>query len=52
VRLAISSAEFRKVYETWEDYGAGRVGRSYIVHDLDVQNASWIILREYEALMV
>ena len=53
VRTGISTAEFRKVYEAWPDYRARRVGRSYIVHDLGVQNASWIIpiLREYEPLM-
>lgn len=53
VRTGITAAEFRKVYEAWSDYRAGRVNRSYIVHDLGVQNASWIIpiLREYEALM-
>ena len=53
LRTGINAAEFRKVYEAWKDYRAGRVGRSYIVHDLGVHNASWIIpiLREYEPLM-
>ena len=31
VRTGITTAEFRKVYEAWSDYRAGRVGRSYIV---------------------
>jgi hypothetical protein len=53
VRTGISTAELRKVYEAWPDYRAKRVGRAYIVQDLGVQNASWIIpiLREYEPLM-
>jgi len=53
VRTGISAAEFRKVYEAWSDYRAGRVNRSYIVNNLGVQNASWIIpiLREYEGMM-
>src|SRR5438046_690555 len=53
VRTGISTAEFRTVYGAWADYRAGRVGRAYIVQDLGVQNASWIIpiLREYEPLM-
>lgn len=53
VRTGISAAEFRKVYEAWPDYRARRAGRSYIVHDLGVQNATWIIpiLHEYERLM-
>jgi len=52
-RTGISSAEFRKVYGAWEDYRAGRKGRSYIVHDLGVQNATWIIpiLKHHEHLM-
>ncbi len=52
-RGGMTPAEFRKVYETWDDYRNRRVGRSHIVHDLGVQNATWIIpiLREYEGLM-
>src|SRR5437867_4130743 len=42
VRTGISTAGFRKVYEAWQDYRSRRVGRSYIVHDLGVQNATWI----------
>jgi hypothetical protein len=53
VRTGISAAEFRKVYQVWEDYRARRIGRSVIVHDMGVQNAAWIIpiLYEYESLM-
>lgn len=53
LRTGVSRAEFRKVYEAWEDYRRGRVGRSYIVHDLGVQNSSWIIpiLHHFEHLM-
>lgn len=52
-RANVAAAEFRKVYEAWEDYRRGRKGRSYIVHDLGVQNATWIIpiLYRYEYLM-
>src|SRR6267378_6598892 len=39
----ISAAEFRRVYEIWEDYRADRKGRSFIAHDLGVQNTTWII---------
>jgi len=28
VRTGITTAEFRKVYEAWSDYRAGRFGRS------------------------
>ncbi len=53
VRTGISAVEFRKVYQVWEDYRKGRVGRSHIMHDMGVQNATWIIpiLYEYESLM-
>lgn len=53
LRTGVSRAEFKTVYEAWEDYRRGRVGRSYIVHDLGVQNASWIIpiLHHFEHLM-
>jgi hypothetical protein len=46
-------AEFCKVYEAWEGYRANRRKRSYIVHDLGVQHATWIIpiLKRYEHLM-
>jgi hypothetical protein len=49
----IAAAEFRKVYGAWRDYRSHVKGRSYIVHEIGVQNASWIIpiLRKYEALM-
>lgn len=52
-RTGISRTEFRKVYEVWGDYRSRRVQRSYIVKDLGVQNASWVIplLHEYEQLM-
>ena len=52
-RTGISAAEFRKVYEVWADYRAHRIRRSHIVHDMGVQNATWIIpvLYEYERLM-
>lgn len=50
---SISSAEFEKVYSVWEGYRSGEIPRSHIVHDLGVQNASWIIplLKKYEHLM-
>jgi hypothetical protein len=50
---SISSAEFKKVYEVWDGYKRGEVPRSHIVHDLGVQNASWIIplLKKYDRLM-
>ena|SRR5437867_2206384 len=50
---SVSKAEFQKVYKVWPDYRAGVRKRSYIVHDLGVQNASWIIpiLFKYEHLM-
>ncbi len=53
VRTGISAAEFRKVYQAWPDYRARRIGRSVIVHDMGVQNSTWIIpiLYEYESLM-
>ncbi len=53
-RSGVSAAEFRKVYEAWEDYRANRKKRTYIVHELGVQNATWIIpiLKSYEHLMV
>ena len=37
----------------WREYCARVKGRSYIVHNLGVQNATWIIpiLHKYEALM-
>jgi hypothetical protein len=49
----VAAAEFRIVYQAWEDYRAGRKGRSYIAHDLGVQNATWIIpiLYRFEHLM-
>ena len=49
---SISSAEFEKVYAVWEGYQRGEVPRSHIVHDLGVQNASWIIplLKKYDRL--
>lgn len=34
----ISEAEFRKVYEVWQDYRAGRENRKFIMHDLGVEN--------------
>lgn len=39
----VAAAEFRAVYEVWDDYRAERKGRSFIVHDLGVQNSTWII---------
>lgn len=50
---SISAAEFEKVYGVWDGYKRGEVPRSHIVHDLGVQNASWIIplLKNYEHLM-
>jgi hypothetical protein len=39
----VSAAEFRKVYEIWEDYRMERKGRSFIAQDLGVQNTTWII---------
>ena len=50
---SISAAEFEKVYEVWRGYKTGEIPRSHIVHDLGVQNASWIIplLKKYECLM-
>lgn len=39
----VPATEFRKVYEAWEDYRAERKGRSFIAHDLGVQNSTWII---------
>ena len=50
---SVSSAEFEKVYSVWEGYRSGEIPRSHIVHDLGVQNASWIIplLKNYEELM-
>jgi hypothetical protein len=49
----VSAAEIRKVYEVWRDYRNGRRGRAYIVHQLGVQNSTWIIplLRRFESLM-
>lgn len=49
----ISKAELQKVYGVWPDYLERRIGRSYIVRDLGVQNTSWIIPipHEYENLM-
>jgi hypothetical protein len=49
----VPAAEFRKVYQAWEDYRADRKGRSFIAHDLGVQNATWIIpiLYQFEHLM-
>ncbi|PYN95489.1 MAG: hypothetical protein DMD89_19465 [Candidatus Rokuibacteriota bacterium] len=49
----ISVAEVRKVYDVWAKYRAGRVRRGYIVHDLGVQNSTWIIalLKHFEHLM-
>jgi hypothetical protein len=49
----ISSAEFQKVYNAWEDYRAERKGRSFLAQDLGVQNTTWIIpiLYRYEGLM-
>ncbi len=49
----ISRAEFEKVYNVWQDYTGGAKGRSYIVHDLGVQNATWIIpiLHRHKHLM-
>ena len=39
----ISRAEFEKVYAVWQDYTAGAKGRSYLAHDLGVQNCTWVI---------
>jgi uncharacterized hydantoinase/oxoprolinase family protein len=49
----VAAAEFKKVYAVWHDNRARVKGRSYIFHDLGVQNATWIIpiLHKYEALM-
>lgn len=48
----VNSAEFEKVYAVWEGYKRGEVPRSHIMHDLGVQNASWIIplLKKYDRL--
>jgi hypothetical protein len=53
VRTGISTAEIRKVYKVWPGYRAGTVTKSDIVHDMGIQNASWIVplLKEYEYLM-
>jgi hypothetical protein len=50
---SVSAAEFRKVYGVWKAYTSGAISRTHIVHDLGVQNASWIIpiLKHYEDLM-
>src|SRR5438552_11910438 len=40
---SVSSSEFEKVYRVWEGYRSGEVTRTHIVHELGVQNASWII---------
>ena len=50
----VQLAQFRRVYDAWSKYRAGRVTRSHIVHDLGAQKSEWIIpiLREYENLMV
>lgn len=49
----VSSAEVKKVYQVWSRYCSGSVLRTHIVHELGVQNASWIIpiLKNYEHLM-
>jgi len=40
---SIAFAEVARVYDVWQDYRAGRRGRSFIAHDLGVQNTTWII---------
>lgn len=49
----VSTAEVKKVYQVWSRYCSGSILRTTIVHELGVQNASWIIpiLKHYEHLM-
>ncbi len=49
----IPQSEFRKVYEVWQDYRAGRKNRKFIMHGLGVENGTWVIpiLYRYEHLM-
>ena len=49
----VSLAEFQRVHDVWRQYASGSVLRTHIVHELGVQNASWIIplLKQYEYLM-
>ena len=50
----VSQAEFEKVYKVWTRYVSGSIPRTHIVHELGVQNATWIIqiFKHYESLMV
>jgi hypothetical protein len=50
----VGRAEFEKIYRVWPDYIAGAKGRSYLAHDLGVQNSAYIIgvLHAHQDLMI
>lgn len=49
----VGMAEFKKVYQCWDDYRRDLIGMATFVHDFKLHNATWVIsiLKEFEYLM-